>query len=204
MILFLNWFNYSLILSFAIISFFHHNYDYGWDISFYNEITFFFPALILVIWLFKAYSRWRKLKLLKSQEGFKITHQGWKKSLFNEMLPHFFYIIIIVQLLLFINHTLLFISVIGLLIIEGIIFLANGKSEFKLVISLKTIIIVNHQPHFIFWENVKTITFQYNGVIISMKNNKQHFIDELDFLNFEKWKNRIENQAISKGIYVQK
>ena len=51
---------------------------------------------------------------------------------------------------------------------------------------------------------MKTITFQYNGVIISMKNNKQHFIDELDFLNFEKWKNRIENQAISKGIYVQK
>ena len=204
MILFLNWFNYSLILFFVIISFFHHNYDYGWDISLYNEITFFFPALILVIWLFKAYSRWRKLKLLRSQKGFKITHQGWKKSMFNEMLPHFFYIIIIVQLLLFINHTLLFISVIGLLIIEGLIFLVKGKSEFKLVISLKTIIIVNHQPHFIFWENVKTITFQYNGVIISMKNNKQHFIDELDFLNFEKWKNRIENQAISKGIYVQK
>ena len=107
------------------------------------------------------------------------------------------------MLLNFVENTILFASVICLLIIEGIIFLIKGKSKFKLVISQNTIIIVNNRPHFIFWDNVKNIVFQYNGLIISLKNNKQYFIDELDFINSNNWKEIFEKQAISKGIYVQ-
>ena len=203
MISILNWLNYSLIFIFITISFFYHNYDYGWEIYFYREITIFASVLIFFIWFFKAYSRWRKLKILGSQNGFKITNQGWYKALFNEILPHFFYLIIIVLLLNFIENTMLFAGVICLLIMEGIIFLIKGKSKFKLVISQNSIIIVNNRPHFIFWDNVKNIVFQYNGLIISLKNNKQYFIDELDFINSNNWKEIFEKQAISKGIYVQ-
>ena len=69
----LNWINNTLILIFVVVSFFHHNYDYGWNIYFYKEFTLFLPLFIFLICLFKTYSRWRKLKLLTAEKGYKIS-----------------------------------------------------------------------------------------------------------------------------------
>ena len=43
------------ILVFALVSFFYHNYDYGWEITFLKEITLFFPIIILIMWGFKSF-----------------------------------------------------------------------------------------------------------------------------------------------------
>ena len=50
------------ILVFALISFFYHNYDYGWEITFFKELTLFSPSIIIIMWGFKSFSRWKKCK----------------------------------------------------------------------------------------------------------------------------------------------
>ena len=57
--------------------------------------------------------------------------------------------------------------------------------------------------HFIFWNKVKSISFQYGGAMIILKNNKQYYINESDFLYFKKWKKAIKNEAILKEIYIE-
>ena len=39
--------------------------------------------------------------------------------------------------------------------------------------------------------------------MIILKNNKQYYINESDFLYFNKWKKAIKNEAILKEIYVE-
>ena len=39
--------------------------------------------------------------------------------------------------------------------------------------------------------------------MLSIKNNKQYYINESDFLSFNKWKKAIKNEAILKEIYVE-
>ena len=87
---FLNFLSNILILGFASISFLVHNKDFGTEIPMFREFTIFFPLIILLIFLFKAYSRWGKLKLVKKKDGFKISQIGWKKAFTYEVLPFLF------------------------------------------------------------------------------------------------------------------
>ena len=64
---FLNFLSNILILGFASISFLVHNKDFGTEILIFKEFTIFFPLIVLLIFLFKAYSRWGKLKLVKKK-----------------------------------------------------------------------------------------------------------------------------------------
>jgi len=88
---FLNFLSNILILGFASISFLVHNKDFGTEIPMFREFTIFFPLIILLIFLFKAYSRWGKLKLVKKKDGFNISQIGWKKAFTYEVLPFFIY-----------------------------------------------------------------------------------------------------------------
>ena len=198
----LNWINNTLILIFVVVSFFHHNYDYGWDIYFYKEFTLFLPLFISLIWLFKTYSRWRKLKLLTAEKGYKISSGGFKKSLFKETLPFYCYLFLIIILLLYISQTVLFSIVLIIIILEGLLFLRWGRKSFKMIITPKTIIILHHLQYFIFWDKVKSISFQYKGVLISLSSKKQIYIAENDFVDFKEWKKDIEKQAVLKEIYI--
>jgi hypothetical protein len=200
---FLNLLINALILVFAIVSFFYHNYDYGWEIYFFKEISFFLPAVIFVIWVFKSYSRLKKLNIFKSQEGYKLSKSGWKKAIFNETLPFYFYIPLAIMLLTYVNHTSLFFVLLLLIILENIFFLMLGRNSFKILITSQSIIIAHNRQHLIFWSNVKSISFQYGGAMVILKNNKQFYISDLDFLNFNKWKDDIKSQALTKEIYLE-
>ena len=200
---FLNLLINALILVFAIVSFFYHNYDYGWEIYFFKEISFFLPAIIFVIWVFKSYSRIKKLNIFKSQEGYKLSKSGWKKAIFNETLPFYFYIPLAIMLLTYVNHTSLFFVLLLLIILENIFFLMIGRNSFKILITSQSIIIAHNRQHLIFWSNVKSISFQYGGAMVILKNNKQFYISDLDFLNFKQWKDDIKSQALTKEIYLE-
>ena len=98
------------ILVFALVSFFYHNYDYGWEITFFKEITLFFPIIILIIWGFKSFLRWKKLKIFKNHEGYKLSNSGWKK-LFLMKLYHFISTSSLgLILLMYVSNTNLFLS----------------------------------------------------------------------------------------------
>ena len=191
------------ILVFALVSFFYHNYDYGWEITFFKEITLFFPIIILIMWGFKSFSRWKKQKLFKNHEGYKLSTSGWKKAVFNETLPFYFYIPLGLILLMYVSNTNLFLSSLIFIILESVFFLILGRDNFKIVITNQSIIIAHNTNHFIFWNKVKSISFQYGGAMIILKNNKQYYINESDFLSFNKWKKAIKNEAILKEIYVE-
>ena len=191
------------ILVFALISFFYHNYDYGWEITFFKELTLFSPSIIIIIWGFKSFSRWKKLKLFKNHEGYKLSNSGWKKAVFHETLPFYFYIPLGLMLLIYVSHTNLFLGSLALIILESAFFLILGRKNFKIVITNQSIIIALNKQHFIFWNEVKSISFQYGGAMIILKNNKQYYINESDFLNFDGWKKDIVNEALLKEIFVE-
>ena len=200
---FLNLLTNIFIFIFALISFFYHNYDYGWEILFFEEINLFLPIIILIMLGFKSFSRWKKLMIFKNYQGYKLSNYGWKKVAFNETLPFYFYIPLAVMLLTYVSHINLFISSLALIILESVLFLVKGRNNFKIVITTQSIIIAHNMQHFIFWNKVKSISFQYGGAMIILKNNKQYYINESDFLYFNKWKKAIKNEAILKEIYVE-
>ena len=200
---FLNLLTNILILVFALISFFYHNYDYGWEITFFEEITLFFPIIIFIIWGFKSFSRWQKLMLFKNKEVYNLSNTGWKKTIFNETLPFYFYIPLGLMLLLYVNHANLFLGSLALILFESILFLMLGKKNFKIVITSQSIIVSQNFQYLIFWNKVKSISFQYGGVMIILKTDKQYYINESDFLNFKEWKKAIKSEAILKEIYVE-
>jgi hypothetical protein len=192
-----------LIFVFALVSFFYHNYDYGWEITFFEELTLFLPIIILIMLGVKSFSRWKKLNLFKNHEGYKLSNSGWKKAVFNETLPFYFYIPLGLILLTYVSYINLFLSSLVLIMLESGFFLVKGRNNFKIVISNQSIIIAHNRQHFIFWNKVKSISFQYGGAMIILNNNKQYYINESDFLSFNKWKKAIKNEAILKEIYVE-
>ena len=200
---FLNFLSNILILGFASISFLVHNKDFGAEIPMFREFTIFFPLIILLIFLFKAYSRWGKLKLVKKKHGYNISQIGWKKAFTYEVLPFFIFIPLRFILLLFVEDATFFIITLYLLVFEGLFFMKVGKKTFKMVLTDQALIILNNNQHFIFWAKIKMISFQQKGMVILLKNKRQIYVGESDFENFLIWKKKIEEEAISKGIYIQ-
>ena len=200
---FLNFLSNILILGFASISFLVHNKDFGTEIPMFREFTVFFPLIILLIFLFKSYSRWGKLKLVKKKDGYNISQIGWKKAFTYEVLPFFIFIPLSFMLLLFVEDTTFFIITLYLLVFEGLFFMKVGKKTFKMVLTDQALIILNNNQHFIFWAKIKMISFQQKGMVILLKNKRQIYVGESDFENFLIWKKKIEEEAISKGIYIQ-
>ena len=200
---FLNFLSNILILGFASISFLVHNKDFGTEIPMFREFTIFFPLIILLIFLFKAYSRWGKLKLVKKKDGFNISQIGWKKAFTYEVLPFFIFLPLSFMLLLFVEDTTFFIMTLYLLVFEGLFFMKVGKKAFKMVLTDQALIILNNNQHFIFWAKIKMISFQQKGMVILLKNKRQIYVGESDFENFLIWKKKIKEEAISKGIYIQ-
>ena len=76
-------------------------------------------------------------------------------------------------------------------------------SNFKIIENEQALIILNNQQHFLFWDKIKHISFRQKGMIILMKTKRQIYIGESDYDDFTNWKERIKNQAISQGVYIQ-
>ena len=199
---FLNLISNILVIGFASLAFLYHNQDFGYELIIFKEITILFPIILLLIGGFKSFSRWEKIKFTKWEEGFKISKSGWVKAFTYETLPFFIFIPLSIILLSYLDMAIFFIVVLYILIIESLFFLFSGKKAFKIIANEQALIILNNQQYFLFWDKIKHISFQQKGMIILMKTKRQIYIGESDYEDFPNWKERIKNQAISKGIYI--
>ena len=192
-----------LVVGFALLAFLYHNQDFAVELIMFNEITIFFPIIILLIGGFKSFSRWQKIKLTKGKEGFKISKSGWLKAFTYETLPFFIFVPLSIILLFYLDMVFFFVVVLYILIAESLFFLFFGKKAFKIIENEQALIILNNQQHFLFWDKIKHISFQQKGMIILMKTKRQIYIGESDYEDFPNWRESIKNQAISQGVYIQ-
>jgi len=200
---FLNLISNILVIGFAILSFLYHNQDFGLELIIFKEITIFLPVILLLIGGFKSFSRWKKIKLTKGKQGFKISKSGWLKAFTYETLPFFIFVPLSIILLFYLEMTFFFVLVLYVLIAESLFFLFFGKKAFKIIENEQALIILNNQQHFLFWDKIKHISFRQKGMIILMKTKRQIYIGESDYDDFPNWKECIKNQAISQGVYIQ-
>ena len=152
---------------------------------------------------FKSFSRWKKIKLTKGKQGFKISKSDGLKAFTYETLPFFIFVPLSIILLFYLEMTFFFVLVLYVLIAESLFFLFFGKKAFKIIENEQALIILNNQQHFLFWDKIKHISFRQKGMIILMKTKRQIYIGESDYDDFPNWKERIKNQAISQGVYIQ-
>tara|TARA_B110000483_G_scaffold32679_1_gene39772 strand:- start:1387 stop:2001 length:615 start_codon:yes stop_codon:yes gene_type:complete len=200
---YLNLISNILVIGFALLAFLYYNQDFGLELIIFKEVTIFFPIILLLIGLFKGFSRWQKIKLTKKKEGFKISKSGWIKAVTYETLPFFIFIPLSIMLLFYLPLANLFVVVLYILILEGLFFLFTGKKAFKIIVNDQALIIINNQQYFLFWDKIKNISFQQKGMIILMKTKRQIYIGESDYEDFPNWKESIKNEAIAQGIYIQ-
>ena len=199
----LNLISNILVIGFALLAFLYHNQDFGLELIIFKEITIFFPIILLLIGGFKSFSRWKKIKLTKGKQGFKISKSGWLKAFTYETLPFFIFVPLSIILLFYLEMTFFFVLVLYVLIAESLFFLFFGKKAFKIIENEQELIILNNQQHFLFWDKIKYISFRQKGMIILMKTKRQIYIGESDYDDFPNWKECIKNQAISQGVYIQ-
>lgn len=199
----LNLISNILVIGFALLAFLYHNQDFGLELIIFKEITIFFPIILLLIGGFKSFSRWKKIKLTKGKQGFKISKSGWLKAFTYETLPFFIFVPLSIILLFYLEMTFFFVLVLYVLIAESLFFLFFGKKAFKIIENEQALIILNNQQHFLFWDKIKYISFRQKGMIILMKTKRQIYIGESDYDDFPNWKECIKNQAISQGVYIQ-
>ena len=203
MLRFLNIVTNILVIGFALLAFLFYNQDFGLELIIFKEITIFFQIILLLIGGFKSFSRWQKIKLIKGKEGFKISKSGWIKAFTYETMPFFIFVPLSIILLFYLDITIFFVVVLYILIIENLLFLFYGKKAFKIIANDQALIILNNQQYFLFWDKIKYISFQQKGMIILLKTKRQIYIGESDYEDFSNWKEKIKNQAISSGIYIQ-
>ena len=199
----LNLISNILVIGFALLAFLYHNQDFGLELIIFKEITIFFPIILLLIGGFKSFSRWKKIKLTKGKQGFKISKSGWLKAFTYETLPFFIFVPLSIILLFYLEMTFFFVLVLYVLIAESLFFLFFGKNAFKIIENEQALIILNNQQHFLFWDKIKHISFRQKGMIILMKTKRQIYIGESDYDDFPNRKECIKNQAISQGVYIQ-
>ena len=199
----LNLISNILVIGFALLAFLYHNQDFGLELIIFKEITIFFPIILLLIGGFKSFSRWKKIKLTKGKQGFKISKSGWLKAFTYETLPFFIFVPLSIILLFYLEMTFFFVLVLYVLIAESLFFLFFGKKAFKIIENEQALIILNNQQHFLFWDKIKHISFRQKGMIILMKTKRQIYIGESDYDDFPNWKECIKNQAILQGVYIQ-
>ena len=199
----LNLISNILVIGFALLAFLYHNQDFGLELIIFKEITIFFPIILLLIGGFKSFSRWKKIKLTKGKQGFKISKSGWLKAFTYETLPFFIFVPLSIILLFYLEMTFFFVLVLYVLIAESLFFLFFGKKAFKIIENEQALIILNNQQHFLFWDKIKHISFRQKGMIILMKTKRQIYIGESDYDDFPNCKECIKNQAISQGVYIQ-
>ena len=193
----------STVVAIGFFSFFYYNSDFGWDIYYYDDLTFYLTIILISLLIIKSQIRWQKLFMTLSMSGFKLTKSGWNKSLINELLPYFIYIPIAILLLIFVPQTKWISIILMVYFVEAMSHLIFGHRNYKLSINKQSILILRNKQYILLWKNIKTIVFKHQGVILLEKGGRQKYLSEADFENFREIKMTINSLAIEKNIYVE-
>jgi len=187
--------------SYAFISFFHYNDDFGWEIFFYDKFTDVALFTLIILLVLKTQVRWQKTWITRKIEGFKMTKQGWRKALISESMSMFIVLFIGVMLFAFYRDSLLIPLVLFGYIIESLSSLIIGKLKYKLVITSKLIFIITNKQKMYYWKDVKSFTNRHNGIILQLKNGIQFHLNEDDFQDSKEWLSSLHSIAVEKEIY---
>ena len=192
-----------IAISFAIINFIHYHQDLDLVIPFYSQITLFVSLLLLILFVFRLVWRWKNYALLKDNDGFVFTKNGWSKLLLNELLPFFIFLPLIVMMNIYAKDSVVFSSVLILIMVEGFVFLIIAKNYFKIMLNDKAIIYFSNQPDVVRWEQIKQIKMSEMGVLVLKTNGNKLFIEDESFVNAKEIRFQIKKSAIDRHIMLE-
>mgnify|MGYP001422543563 CR=1 FL=1 len=192
-----------IAISFAIINFIHYHQDLDLVIPFYSQITLFVSLLLLILFVFRLVWRWKNYALLKDNDGFVFTKNGWSKLLLNELLPFFIFLPLIVMMNIYAKDSVVFSSVLLLIMVEGFVFLIIAKNYFKIMLNDKAIIYFSNQPDVVRWEQIKQIKMSEMGVLVLKTNGNKLFIEDESFVNAKEIRFQIKKSAIDRHIMLE-
>ena len=192
-----------IAISFAIINFIHYHQDLDLVIPFYSQITLFVSLLLLILFVFRLVWRWKNYALLKDNDGFVFTKNGWSKLLLNELLPFFIFLPLIVMMNIYAKDSVVFSSVLLLIMVEGFVFLIIAKNYFKIMLNDKAIIYFSNQPDVVRWEQIKQIKMSEMGVLVLKTNGNKLFIEDESFENAKEIRIQIKKSAINRLILLE-
>ena len=190
-------------ISFAIISFIHYHQDLDIVIPFYAQITSIVSLVLLVLFVFRLVWRWRNYVLLKNNDGYVFTRNGWSKLLTNELMPFFIFLPLVVMLYTFAKHSVVFCWVLILIMVEGFVFLIVAKNHFKIMLNDKAIIYFSNQPDVVRWEQVKQIKMSEMGILVLKTNGNKLFIEDESFEKAKEIRIQIKKSAINRHILLE-
>ena len=190
-------------ISFAIITFIHYHQDLDIVIPFYAQITSMVSLVLLVLFVFRLVWRWRNYALLKNNDGYVFTRNGWSKLLTNELMPFFIFLPLVVMLNMYAKHSVVFSWVLILIMVEGFVFLIVAKNHFKIMLNDKAIIYFSNQPDVVRWEQVKQIKMSEMGILVLKTNGKKLFIEDESFENAKEIRIKIKKSAINRHILLE-
>ena len=190
-------------ISFAIINFIHYHQDLDLVIPFYSQITLFVSLLLLILFVFRLVWRWKNYVLLKDNDGFTFTKNGWSKLLLSELLPSFIFLPLIVMMNIYAKDSVVFSSVLLLIMVEGFVFLIIAKNHFKIILNDKAIIYFSNQPDVVRWEQIKQIKMSEMGVLVLKTNGNKLFIEDESFASAKEIRFQIKKSAIDRHILLE-
>ena len=190
-------------ISFAITTFIHYHQDLDIVIPFYAQITSMVSLLLLILFVFRLVWRWKNYALLKNNDGYVFTRNGWSKLLTNELMPFFIFLPLIVMLNIYAKDSFVFSGVLLLIMVEGFVFLIIAKKHFKIMLNDKAIIYFSNQPDVIRWDQIKQIKMSEMGILVLKTNGNKLFIENESFENAKEIRFQVKKSAIDRHILYE-
>ena len=117
-----------IAISFAVTTFIHYHQDLDLVIPFYSQITSMVTLLLFILFVFRLVWRWKNYAVLKNNDGYVFTRNGWGKLLTNELMPFFIFLPLIVMLNIYAKDSVVFSWVLLMIMVEGFVFLITAKT----------------------------------------------------------------------------
>ncbi|MDA9714977.1 hypothetical protein N9V04_01075, partial [Bacteroidota bacterium] len=146
--------------------------------------------------VFRLVWRWKNYAVLKNNDGYVFTRNGWGKLLTNELMPFFIFLPLIVMLNIYAKDSVIFSGVLLMIVVEGFVFLITAKNHFKMMLNDKAIIYFSNQPDVVRWEQVKQIKMSDIGILVLKTNGNKLFIEDESFKNAKEIRLQIKKFAI--------
>ena len=190
-----------IAISFAVTTFIHYHQDLDLVIPFYSQITSMVSLLLFILFVFRLVWRWKNYAVLKNNDGYVFTRNGWSKLLTNELMPFFIFLPLIVMLNIYTKDAVVFSSVLLLIMLEGFVFLIIAKNHFKIMLNDKAIIYFSNQPDLIRWEQIKQIKMSEMGILVLKTNGKNYLLKTNRLKMQRKLEFKSKNQLLIDTYY---
>lgn len=158
-----------------------------------------------ILLLLKLNYRWYALVKVRKSIGYKISLNGWRKSLIDEIFKCGVLYLISILMLVYYKAGLPVVLVLFIYLFESSLHLLFGKRNYKIIIRSKTIMIITNNIIIIKWSEIKSIVKRHNDFQFKQNNNIIRLLD-VDLINEkerDKFNDEIRKYAIEKNIFIK-